>query len=156
MTDSDDEMMMRLALVHAVKARGRGDTPVSAVISHGGTVLAVGENEVRSGGDCTAHAEVSAIRRAATAHGPAATHGATCYTVMEPCPMCAWALVEAGVTRIVLGARHRQLGRKDYGTYALEDLFAMTGRKVVITQDVLSEECGALRRAWMLETGREA
>ena len=155
MTDTDAAAIMRIAYAHALKARERGDSPVAAVIARDGEILAVGENEVRSGGDCTAHAEVSAIRRAAAAHGPEATHGAACYTTMEPCPMCAWALVEAGITRIVLGARHRQLGRRDYGSYALEELFAMTRRDVEIVEGVLSEECGAMRLAWMREMGRE-
>ena len=155
MPEDYDEQMMRLALDHALTARARGDTPVAAVIARGGTVLAVGENEVRSGGDCTAHAEVSAIRRAAAAHGPEATRGTTCYTTMEPCPMCAWALVEAGVSRIVLGARHRQLGRRDYGAYALEEFYAMAGREMEITQGVLSEDCAAMRLAWMKSVGRE-
>lgn len=156
MTGEDlDDRMMRIALQHAEEARARGDTPVAAVIARGNLVLSVGENEVRSGGDCTAHAEVSAIRRAAAAHGPDATRGTTCFTTMEPCPMCAWALVEAGVSRIVLGARHRQLGRRDYGLYALENFFTMTGREMDITEGVLAEECGHMRLAWMQAVGRE-
>ncbi|MGY6633038.1 MAG: nucleoside deaminase [Alkalilacustris sp.] len=155
MSHPDDERLMRLALDHALAARTRGDTPVAAVIARGGTVLAVGENAIRSAGDCTAHAEVSAIRRAEAAHGAGVLAGASCYTTMEPCPMCAWALVEAGITRIVLGARHRQLGRKAYGSYALEGLYAMTGHPMEIVDGVLSEECGAMRLAWMRSVGRE-
>lgn len=155
MPQTEDEAMMRLALEHALAARDRGDTPVASVIAHQGRILAIGENEIRSGGDCTAHAEVSAIRRSEAAHGAGAARGATCYTTMEPCPMCAWALVEAGVERIVLGARHRQLGRRDYGTYRLEDLYAMTGRSVTIVEGVLAEECGSMRRDWMRAVGRE-
>lgn len=69
--------------------------------------------------------------------------------------MCAWALIEAGVSRIVLGARHRQLGRRDYGQYALEDFYAMTGSQMCITEGVLSEESGHMRLAWMQTVGRE-
>lgn len=155
MSPDTDKKFMQLALEHALKARDRGDTPVAAVIARGEELLAIGENEIRSAGDCTAHAEVSAIRRAIALHGPASTQGTVCYTTMEPCPMCAWALVEAGVSRIVLGARHRQLGRRDYGAYALEDLYATTGRSIEITQGVLADECGAMRLAWMQSVGRE-
>jgi tRNA(Arg) A34 adenosine deaminase TadA len=155
-TKAFDEAMMRLALDHAVRSGEKGNTPVAAVIAMQGDVLAVGENEVRTSGDCTAHAEVVALRAALAAVGAERVQGATCYTTMEPCPMCAWALVEGGIGRIVMGARHRQLGRKAYGAYALEGLFAMTGREVEITTGVLSEECGAMRLAWMREAGRES
>lgn len=150
-----DDEIMQLALRYAIKAGERGDTPTASVIARNGQILSIGENEIRSSGDCTAHAEVSAIRRALEKHGPGATHGAVCYTTMEPCPMCAWALVEAGIERIVLGARHRQLGRKDYGNYSLESLYASTGRPMMITEGVLAEECGAMRLAWMRSVGRE-
>jgi tRNA(adenine34) deaminase len=151
-----DEEMMRLALRHAEQARDKGNTLVAAVIAKDGRMLAVGENEVRTGGDCTAHAEIVALRAALATFDAETVRGGTCYTTMEPCPMCAWALVEGGITRIVMGARHRQLGRKAYGAYALEGLFEMTGRTVEITTGVLAEECGAMRLAWMREAGRES
>lgn len=151
-----DEAMMRLALERAVQAGDKGNTPVAAVIARDGALLAIGENEVRSSGDCTAHAEVVALRTALSTVGSQAVLGATCYTTMEPCPMCAWALVEGGIAHIVMGARHRQLGRKAYGSYALEALFEMTGQQVEIRTGVLAEECGAMRLAWMREAGRES
>lgn len=147
---------MRLALDHAVQAREKGNTPVAAVIAKDGAMLAVGQNEVRSGGDCTAHAEVVALRKALAEFGAERVEGATCYTTMEPCPMCAWALVEGGIARVVLGARHRQLGRKAYGAYALEGLYELTGREVAVTTGVLAEECGEMRLAWMRQVGRES
>lgn len=150
-----DEDMMRLALERAVEAGKKGNTPVAAVIAKDGALLAIGENEVRSSGDCTAHAEVVALRTALASLDQQAVYGATCYTTMEPCPMCAWALVEGGIARIVMGARHRQLGRKAYGAYALEALFEMTGQDVEVSSGVLAEECGAMRLAWMREAGRE-
>ncbi|MFW5832467.1 MAG: nucleoside deaminase [Pseudomonadota bacterium] len=157
MVDRDvDEAMMRIALDHAMQARDKGNTPVAAVIAKDGERLAVGENEVRSTGDCTAHAEIVALRKALAAFDAETVHGATCYTTMEPCPMCAWALVEGGIARIVMGARHRQVGRKAYGAYALEDLFAMTGQTVAVTTGVLAEDCGAMRLAWMRAAGRES
>jgi tRNA(Arg) A34 adenosine deaminase TadA len=150
-----DEEIMRIALDYAIKAGERGDTPTASIIAHEGEILSIGENEIRSSGDCTAHAEVTAIRRAVEKYGPSATHGAVCYTTMEPCPMCAWALIEAGVERVVLGARHRQLGRKDYGSYSLETFYASTDRQMMITEGVLAEECGAMRLEWMRLRGRE-
>ena len=155
MSDTDTKIM-RLALQHAERARKNNNTPVGVVIAKREMILGIGENEVRSHGDCTAHAEVIALRNACKNHGIDALRGACCYTTMEPCPMCCWALVEGGIERIVLGARHRQLGRKEYGRYSLERLLELTGRKLAITTGILSDECEALRRDWMRVTGRES
>ena len=155
MSDTDIKIM-RLALEHAERARKNNNTPVAAIIANKDMILGIGENEVRSNGDCTAHAEVIALRNVCKNHGVDALHGASCYTTMEPCPMCCWALVEGGIDRIVLGARHHQLGRKEYGLYSLERLLDLTGRKLAITTGILSDECESLRREWMRATGRES
>ena len=151
-----DEELMRLALDHAVMARDSGNTPVAAVIARGADILAVGENARWTSGDCTAHAEIVAIRKALAEHGAEAVAGSSCYTTMEPCPMCAWAIVEAGLARVVMGARHHQLGRRDYGKYRLETFYEETGQQIDVTDGVLAEECGAMRLEWMRSVGREA
>ncbi len=156
MTAEFDVETMRLALEHANASGEKGNTPVASVIAQGTTILGVGENEVRSSGDCTAHAEIVALRRALAEHGAEAVAGGTCYTTMEPCPMCLWALVEGGITRIVLGARHRQIGRKAYGAYDLESLLDLTGRRIEITTGVLADACGDMRLDWMRRMGRES
>jgi tRNA(adenine34) deaminase len=86
MTDND---YMDLALRYAMEAFARGDWPVGSVIVRDGEVLGSGQNRQNSGGDVTTHGELEAIRRAIGTHGAERVTGATLYTTMEPCPMCA-------------------------------------------------------------------
>ena len=145
MTDQD---YMDLALRHAEEAFGRGDWPVGSVIVRDGVVLASGQNRQNTEGDVTIHGELDAIRAASRAHGPAQVAGATLYTTMEPCPMCAWALRLAGIRRLVLGTRHATLRRTDMGTYNVESFCRLVGYDLELTTGVREAECTALRRRW--------
>src|SRR5262247_2507292 len=124
MTDSD---CMDLALGHAEEALARGDWPVGAVIVRDGAVLASGQNRQNTEGDVTWHAEFEALRAAARAHGAERVAGATVYSTMEPCPMCAGALKLFGIARLVLGARHAALRRTDVGNYSVEVFSRLVG-----------------------------
>ncbi|MGI8682547.1 MAG: tRNA adenosine(34) deaminase TadA [Mycobacteriales bacterium] len=100
-----DAAAMRLALAEAAHALRRGDAPVGAVVlDASGDVLGQGHNERESGGDPTAHAEVLALRRAAARTGSWRLTGCTLYVTLEPCTMCAGALVLARIARLVYGA----------------------------------------------------
>ena len=100
-----DAAAMRLALAQAAEALRRGDAPVGAVVlDASGVVLGQGHNERESGGDPTAHAEVLALRRAAARTGSWRLTGCTLYVTLEPCTMCAGALVLARIARLVYGA----------------------------------------------------
>ncbi|MEU2773217.1 tRNA adenosine(34) deaminase TadA [Streptomyces sp. NPDC007162] len=103
---------MRLALDEAGRAVRGGDVPVGAVVlsPDGTTVLATGHNEREATGDPTAHAEVLALRRAAAALGEWRLTGCTLVVTLEPCTMCAGALVQARVDRVVYGARDEKAG----------------------------------------------
>ncbi|MEU5307710.1 tRNA adenosine(34) deaminase TadA [Streptomyces sp. NPDC021562] len=103
---------MRLALDEAGQAVQGGDVPVGAVVlsADGTTVLATGHNEREATGDPTAHAEVLALRRAAAALGEWRLTGCTLVVTLEPCTMCAGALVQARVDRVVYGARDEKAG----------------------------------------------
>ncbi|GGJ43659.1 tRNA-specific adenosine deaminase [Streptomyces brasiliensis] len=103
---------MRLALAEAERAVVGGDVPVGAVVlsPDGTTVLARGHNEREATGDPTAHAEVLALRRAAAALGEWRLAGCTLVVTLEPCTMCAGALVQARVDRVVYGARDEKAG----------------------------------------------
>ncbi|MFD7136753.1 tRNA adenosine(34) deaminase TadA [Streptomyces sp. NPDC059894] len=103
---------MRLALEEAVRAGRGGDVPVGAVVlaADGTTVLATGRNEREAGGDPTAHAEVLALRRAAARVGEWRLTGCTLVVTLEPCTMCAGALVQSRVDRVVYGARDDKAG----------------------------------------------
>ena len=144
----NDNECMDLALRHAGEAFARGDWPVGSVIVRDGVVLASGQNRQNTEGDVTIHAELDAIRSAIRAHGAPRVAGATVYSTMEPCPMCAWALRLAGIRRLVLGTRHATLKRTDMGTYSVESFCALVGYDLELTAGVREAECTALRRRW--------
>ncbi|MEV4333790.1 tRNA adenosine(34) deaminase TadA [Streptomyces sp. NPDC049597] len=102
---------MRLAIEEAERAALAGDVPVGAVVlAADGTVLATGHNEREATGDPTAHAEVLAIRRAAARLGEWRLTGCTIVVTLEPCTMCAGAIVQSRVDRVVYGARDEKAG----------------------------------------------
>jgi tRNA(adenine34) deaminase len=144
-TDAD---YMDLALRYAEEAFARGDWPVAALVVRDGDVLANGQNRQNTEADVTWHAEVDAIRAAARAHGAERVAGATVYTTMEPCPMCAGAMKLAGVRRLVLGARHATLRRSDLGDYSIETFCRLTGFELTVVAGVREAECLELRRRW--------
>ncbi|WP_329039313.1 tRNA adenosine(34) deaminase TadA [Streptomyces sp. NBC_00178] len=102
---------MRHALDEAAQAASAGDVPVGAVVlGPDGAPLATGHNEREATGDPTAHAEVLALRRAAAALGAWRLTGCTLVVTLEPCTMCAGALVQSRVARVVYGARDEKAG----------------------------------------------
>ncbi|MBK3601305.1 nucleoside deaminase [Streptomyces sp. MBT98] len=102
---------MRRALAEAARAASAGDVPVGAVVLRpDGTELATGHNEREATGDPTAHAEILALRRAAEAVGEWRLTDCTLVVTLEPCTMCAGALVQSRVTRVVYGARDEKTG----------------------------------------------
>jgi len=144
MTDAD---YMDLALRQAEEAFARGDWPVGAVVVRDGVVLATGQNRQNTQGDVTWHAEFEALRAASRQHG-AGVAGATVYSTMEPCPMCAGALKLFGIARLVLGARHAALRRTDVGSYSVDVFSRLVGHDLVLIPGVREAECMALRRRW--------
>jgi len=143
-----DQRYMDQALRFAEEAFVRGDWPVAAVIVSDDVVLGVGQNRQNTEADVTVHAELDAIRAATRAHGAARVSGATLYSTMEPCPMCAFASKLAGIRRLVLGLRHRTLKRIDLGAYTVESFCELTGYALELTTGVREAECLALRRRW--------
>ena len=104
MTDLDDEQWMREALAEARLAGARGDVPVGAVLVHEGRVLARAHNERELTGSPLAHAEVLALERAGRSQKRWRLDDCTLYVTLEPCPMCAGALVQARLGKLVFGA----------------------------------------------------
>ena len=103
---------MRLALAEARRATEHGDTPVGAVVVRGGEPIGTGRNERELRGDPTAHAEMIALREAAQATGNWRVLDSTLYVTLEPCAMCAGAIVLARVPRVVFGAPRPEGGRR--------------------------------------------
>ena len=107
---SSDEDLMREALAEAESAREDGEVPVGAVVILDGVVIGRGRNAVIQSSDPTAHAEIVALREAARVIGNYRVTGATMYSTIEPCAMCAGALVHARIARLVYGASDPKAG----------------------------------------------
>jgi len=101
---------MRLALAEAERAREEGETPVGAVAVHGGRVVGRGHNRVEQLRDATAHAEILAMGAAANGLGDWRLHEVTLYVTLEPCTMCAGAMVLSRLGRLVYGVRDPRAG----------------------------------------------
>lgn len=106
----DDERWMAEAIAEARLAAGHGDVPVGAVVVHEGRIIGRGHNEREAAGDPTAHAEVIALRQAAAELGSWRVLDSTLYVTLEPCAMCAGAIVLARVPRVVWGADDPKAG----------------------------------------------
>ncbi|MFD3928656.1 tRNA adenosine(34) deaminase TadA [Streptomyces sp. NPDC058614] len=135
---------MRLALDEAQLAVRGGDVPVGAVVlsTDGTTVLATGHNEREATGDPTAHAEVLALRRAAAKLGEWRLSGCTLVVTLEPCTMCAGALVQSRVDRVVYGARDEKAGAAG----SLWDLVRdrRLNHRPEVIEGVLADDCARL------------
>ncbi|MEU6577709.1 tRNA adenosine(34) deaminase TadA [Streptomyces sp. NPDC046805] len=135
---------MRLALDEAERAVGGGDVPVGAVVlaPDGTTVLATGHNEREATGDPTAHAEVLALRRAAARLGEWRLTGCTLVVTLEPCTMCAGALVQSRVERVVYGARDEKAGAAGSLWDVVRD--RRLNHRPEVIEGVLAEDCARL------------
>ncbi len=138
----EDDRFMTMALEEAREALDHGEVPVGAVIVRDGTVLARGRNSSIELNDPTAHAEICAIRRAAEKENNYRLPGTTLYVTVEPCVMCAGAIVQARISRVVYGATDPKGGAVDSLYRFFDD------RKLNHVADtrsgVLERECGEI------------
>lgn len=136
---SEDTRLMSLALKEARRAAERSEVPVGALIGRGGEVIAAAGNERESRKDPTAHAEIIAIRAAAKKLGGWRLPGCTLYVTVEPCPMCAGAIYQARIERLVFGAADEKAGAA--GT--LMDIVRnkRLNHQVDVTGGVLAQAC---------------
>jgi len=137
---------MRQALAAAEAATARGEVPVGAVIVAGGAVIAVAHNERETANDPTAHAEVLALRRAAAALGSWRLTDAELYVTMEPCPMCAGAIVNARVRRVYYGCDDPKAGAVRSLYQILDD--RRLNHRVDVVPNVLGQEAAGLLRGF--------
>ena len=145
----NDEEYMGLALAEARKAYELGEVPIGAVVVKDGEVIATAYNLRETGHDATAHAEVLAVRKACEKIGHWRLTGATLYVTIEPCPMCAGALVMSRIDRLVYGAA-------DYKAGAVESLFNITNHsglnhRIEVRAGVREEECRNLMKDFFRE-----
>lgn len=144
--DSTDRHWMRLALEQARLGAAAGEVPVGAVLVKDGELIATGFNQPIGRCDPTAHAEVVALRAAATALANYRLSDTTLYVTIEPCAMCAGALVHARIKRLVFGATEPRAGA------VVSSLQVLAGEhlnhRVDVTGGVLAEECGAVMKTF--------
>jgi tRNA(adenine34) deaminase len=141
-----DERWMRDAIAEAQLAVAHDDIPIGAVVVHGGAVIARGHNERERREDPTAHAEMLALREAAAALGSWRVLEATLYVTLEPCAMCAGAIVLARVPRVVYGATDPKAGAAG----SVLDVLAepRLNHRPAVVSGVLGDECGELLRTF--------
>ena len=137
-----DSHWMRQAVAAAEEARARGEVPIGTCIVSGETVLAVAGNRTRTEGDPTAHAEIVALREAAAKAGNYRLPDAVVYSTIEPCVMCAGALIQARVRRLVYGARDERAGAVESHFGVCETDFL--NHRIEVTAGVLEDECREL------------
>ncbi|MFA6623644.1 MAG: tRNA adenosine(34) deaminase TadA [Fibrobacteraceae bacterium] len=144
-TPQDDERFMRLALAEAECAYDAGEIPIGCVIVRDGKVVSKGCNQVEALRDATAHAEILAIGAAATRFENWRLDGCTLYVTLEPCPMCAGAILNSRISRIVYGSPDSRFGGCGTTIDVITD--NALGRAVQVTGGVLADEClGFLRQ----------
>jgi tRNA(adenine34) deaminase len=139
-----DLFWMRQALAEAEGAGGRGEVPVGALIVRDGQVIGRGANAVEQGQDPTGHAEMRAIRQAAETLGSRRLLEATLYVTLEPCAMCAGAVVLARIPRLVFGAFDPKTGACGSLRNVVQD--GRLNHRCVVVSGVLAEECADLLR----------
>jgi tRNA(adenine34) deaminase len=140
---------MRLALEEAARAGERGDVPVGCVVVRDGEVVGAAHNEREARPDPTAHAEVLALRAAALTLGGWRLIGCTVYVTLEPCPMCAGALQQARVARVVYGAPDHKVGAAGTVVNPMQDPRLL--HRVDIAGGCLADEALALLRGFFDE-----
>lgn len=135
----DDALYMALALEQARRAAAEGEVPIGAVIVCDGAVVAHGRNARENAADPTAHAEMIAIREAAARLDRWRLSGCTLYVTLEPCPMCAGAVVNSRIDRLVYGAADPKAGA--VGTLYDLSTDLRLNHRFDVTSGVLEEEC---------------
>lgn len=140
---------IRQALAEAQAAADVGEVPVGAIVVRAGAVIAAAHNQRETLRDPTAHAEMIAITQAAEAVGGWRLEGCTLYVTLEPCPMCAGAIVQARIPRVVYGASDPKAG-------AVESLYQLLAdprlnHRADVTAGVLAQECGDLLRQFFAD-----
>ena len=145
----DDYSYLQLAIEQARLAAEAGEVPVGAVIVYDGEVIASAQNCVLRSLDPTAHAEIVALRAAAQRLNNYRLTGCELYTTLEPCAMCAGAIIHSRISRLVYGAADPKAGAA--GSVLEVVNHPLLNHQMQITSGVLAEECGELLRAFFRE-----
>lgn len=144
-----EEQFMRAAIREAEKAHAIGEVPIGCVIERGGEIVARGYNRRMTDHCALAHAELSAIRKACRKAGDWRLEDCTLYVTLEPCPMCAGAIVQARIPKVVFGCRNPKAGSAG----SVLDLLHVEGlnHQVSVEEGILGEECAEMMRVFFRE-----
>ena len=146
---TEDEKFMKAALAQAKKAAAIDEVPIGCVIVYEGKIIARGYNKRNKEKNTLSHAEMNAIRKASKYLGDWRLEGCTMYITLEPCPMCAGAIVQARIPRVVIGSMNPKAGCAG----SVLNLLQQDGlnHQVEITKGVLAEECSGLMTSFFRE-----
>lgn len=137
-----DEIYMKMAIAEARKAEKLGEVPIGAIIVHEEQVIARAHNLRESTQNATTHAELSAIQDACNVLGSWRLEDTTLYVTLEPCPMCAGAIIQSRIPRVVYGARDPKGGCVHSLYELLND--SRLNHEADVTEGVLADECGQI------------
>ena len=140
---------MQAALAEAQKAAAEGEVPIGAIIMHEGEIVAHGQNRVLRDVDPTAHAEIVALREAAKVLGNYRLNGCTLYVTLEPCAMCAGAMIHARLDRLVFAAADPKAGA--CGSVLSVMNHPQLNHQMQVEQGILADEAGKLLRSFFRE-----
>jgi tRNA(adenine34) deaminase len=145
----DDHEAMQSALAEARRAAEAGEVPIGAVAVYDGAIIARGQNRVLRDNDPTAHAEIVALRAAAVALGNYRLNGCTLYVTLEPCAMCAGAMIHARIDRLVYAAADPKAGAAGSVLAVLNH--PKLNHQMQVEQGILAEESAELLRTFFRE-----
>ena len=144
-----DEIYMRLALEEARQAAEEGEVPVGAALAKGDRVLAKDHNRCIKLNDPTAHAEILVLRKAGKALRNYRLIDTVMYVTVEPCPMCASAMIHGRIARLVYGTREPKFGAVESGFHIFEE--RGLNHRVEVKRGVLEKECAGVLKAFFKE-----
>ena len=137
-----DRLFMKQALEEAQKAAALGEVPIGAILVYNGEIIARAHNLRETTQNATTHAELEVIQEACKKIGSWRLENTTLYVTLEPCPMCAGAILQSRVPRVVYGARDLKAGCVDSLYHLLND--ARFNHECEVTEGILAEECGQI------------
>ena len=140
--DTEDEKYMRQAMKQAIKAYKLEEVPIGCIIVYEGKIIARAYNRRNTDKNALAHAEIEAIRKASKKMGDWRLEGCTMYVTLEPCQMCAGAIVQSRMTNVVIGSMNKKAGCAGSVLNILE--MPEFNHQVKVTRGVLENECGSM------------
>ena len=142
----DNEYYMKLALKEARKAYKHNEVPVGAIIVSNGKIIAKGNNQRENSGDVTKHAELIAIRKASKKKKDWRLNDCTMYVTLFPCPMCASAIVQSRISKLVIGTSTMDLKNKEIVNLIFLD--SIKNKKIILEENVLENECSSILKSF--------